>query len=58
MGKTKTPCPSPTYKTFKDWYREESQSFYNFLFRLRKAGKEWEEVTGQRIPDKYYEKYQ
>lgn len=58
MGKTKATCPSTTYKTFKDWYREAPQSFHNFLFRLREEGKKWEEINGQRIPDQYYEKYQ
>ena len=58
IGKTKAPCPSTIYNTFKDWYREGPQLFYNFLFRLRKAGEEWERARVQKIPDKYYEKYQ
>jgi len=57
MGKTKAPCPSDHYETFRDWYKEGSQSFYKFLFRLRGEGKEWEKATDQRIPNDYCEKY-
>jgi len=57
MGKTKADCPSTTYPTFKDWYRENNKLFHKFLFRLRKEGKEWEKDFGQRIPDNYYESY-
>lgn len=58
MGKTSAPCQSDTYHSFKVWYRENNKSFHKFLYRLRKEGKEWEEITGQSIPDKYYTKYQ
>jgi len=57
MAKTKAPCPSTSYETFKDWYRKDSEGFHKFLFRLRGEGGKWEGTAGQRIPDKYYEKY-
>ena len=59
MQKTGVVCPSKKgYTMFKDWYKKDSKNFYGFLYRLRTEGEEWEEATGQKIPDKYCKKYQ
>ena len=59
MQKTDVVCPSKKgYTMFKEWYKKDSKNFYGFLYRLRIEGEEWEEATGQRIPDKYCKKYQ